>query len=313
MSVSRRMLLGLAVALVGAGSGAAQQQTGGAITEVIQRQVAPDLFFLYDDTSSNSGFLVTEEGVLVVDTRQHPRDGQDLLDRIRRITDKPIRWVVNTHFHGDHHYGNSVFKAAGATIVAHKATARIMAQVAGKEFARRQAFFTARHYDPAEVKLTLPDVTFDKEMTIRLGGREIRLVYLGPGQNEGDTFVFFDHDHAVFTPGAFARRSMPNMAFTPSVDSWIALLKQVAATDAATIMPPHGDIATRGDVNDLADFLAFEYALVKGAVRQGVPVETAIKTLDFSPYRGWHNFNRREHDIRALYELIQTGRRSYFE
>src|SRR3569833_2858029 len=104
-------------------SSQAQTQTGGAAKEIVQRQVAPDLYFLYDETSSSSAFLVAGEGVLVVDTRQHPRDGQDLLDRNRKITDKPIKRVVNSHFHGDHTYGNSVFKALGATIVAHDDTA----------------------------------------------------------------------------------------------------------------------------------------------------------------------------------------------
>ncbi len=76
------------------------------------KQVAPDLYFLYDDLSSNSAFLVTDEGVLVIDTRQHPAHGRDLIERIRRITDKPVRWVINTHAHGDHFYGNPAFKAA---------------------------------------------------------------------------------------------------------------------------------------------------------------------------------------------------------
>ena len=266
-------------------SARAQTQTGGAAKEIVERRVAPDLYFLYDETSSNSAFLVTDDGVLVVDSRQHPRDGQDLVDRIRRVTDKPIKWVVNTHFHGDHTFGNSVMKAAGATIVAHDDTARLMRLVAAKEFARRQAFFKSRHYDPAEVQQTFPDATFDKDVTIHLGGREIRLAYLGPGQNPGDTFVFFPHARAVFTPGAFGRRSMPNMTFTPSVEGWIGVLDRLAAMDVDTIMPPHGDVATKADVKDLAEFIRFEYALVKDAVDKGVPVETAIKTLDFSPTR----------------------------
>jgi len=77
-----------------------------------------------------SPVLVTEEGVLVIDTRTHPRDGRDLLDRIRKVTDKPIKWVINSHFHGDHYMGNFVFKTLGATFVSHEETARIMQQVA---------------------------------------------------------------------------------------------------------------------------------------------------------------------------------------
>ena len=290
----------------------AQTQTGGAAKDIVQRQVAPDLYFLYDETSSNSAFLITDEGVLVVDTRQHPRDGQDLRDRIRKITDKPIKWVVNTHFHGDHTYGNSVFNAAGVNIVAHEDTARIMAQVADKEFARRQPFFNARHYDPSEVKLTLPNLTFSKDLTIRLGGREVHLAYRGPGQNPGDTFVFFPHARAVFTSGAFGKRSMPNMNFTPSPENWIKLLADVAKMDVDVVMPPHGDIATRADVTELATFIDYEYATVKKAVADGIPLETAIKILDFSAYKDWHNYTRRGNDIKGLYELIQTGQRSYF-
>jgi len=102
---------------------AAQQR---ASDEVTVKQVANDVYFLFDFNGSNAVFLVTEEGVLVIDTRTHPRDGRDLLDRIRKLTDKPIKWVINSHFHGDHHMGNSVFKAERATFVAQKETARLM-------------------------------------------------------------------------------------------------------------------------------------------------------------------------------------------
>jgi cyclase len=304
----------LACALNAAGPAMAQSAGAPAPPQgATFRQVSSDIYFLFEFTSSNAVVLVTDEGVLVIDTRQHPRDGQDLIDRIRKITDKPIKWVINSHFHGDHHFGNSAFKAVGATIVAQKDTARIMQQVQGKELARRGAFFKSRGYDAAEVKLTMPDVTFDKEMTIRLGGRDIRLAYLGPGQQEGDTFVFFPHARMVFTSGMFGPRSMPNMAFTPSVENWTKLLDQLAAMDVDRILPAHGDVATAADVKELAAMIRDEYATVKEAAAKGMPVEEAVKTLTLPQYKDWRNYARREGEIRALYELIQTGRRSYFE
>ncbi|HMA71040.1 MAG TPA: MBL fold metallo-hydrolase [Xanthobacteraceae bacterium] len=276
-------------------------------------QVANDLYFFFDFSGSNSVFLVTEEGVLVIDTRTHPRDGRDLLDRIRKVTDKPIKWVINSHFHGDHHMGNSVFKALNATFVAHEETARLMQQVHSKEMARRVDGFKSRGYDPDEVKLVAPDVTFDSKMTIRLGGREIRLFYLGPGQQAGDTFVHLPHVRVLFTPGAFAKHSMPNMAFTPSVDNWIALLDRIAVMDVDTILPAHGDLARREDVRELAAMLADEYATVKDAASRGVDLDQAIKTLTFPQYKDWRNYGRLHGEIKALYELIQTGKRSYFD
>jgi cyclase len=277
------------------------------------KQVAPDLYFLFDFDSSNAVVLATDEGVLVIDTRQHPRDGQDLIDRIRKISDKPIKWVINSHFHGDHHLGDPPFKALGATFVAQRETAALMQKTWPKEIARRQAFFKAHNFDPAETKLVVPDVTFDSQMTIRLGGREVVLMYLGPGQQAGDTFVLFPHARTLFTPGAFATHSMPNMSFTPSVESWIALLDKVAHMDIDRILPAHGDVASRADVPELAAMLADEYATVKAAVDKGVGVDEAVRTLTLDAYRDWRNYARREQEIRALYELIKTGKRSYFE
>ena len=284
-----------------------------AAQNVTFKEVAPDLHFLFEFTSSNAVVLTTGDGVLVIDTRQHPRDGEDLLARIRKLTDKPIKWVINSHFHGDHHFGNPPFKAAGATFVAQNETARIMAKVQPKELARRGNFFKSRGFDPAEVQLILPDVTFDSEMTIKLGGREIRLAYLGPGQQAGDTFVFFPHARMVFTTGMFGPRSMPNMAFTPSVEGWLTLLDRLAAMDVDRILPAHGDVSTRQDVKELSAMIADEYATVKDAIAKGMSVDDARKKLTLPQYKDWRNYARREGEITALYELIQTGKRSYFD
>ncbi|HVY56262.1 MAG TPA: MBL fold metallo-hydrolase [Xanthobacteraceae bacterium] len=310
---SRRVVQSLAV-VAALGTGSAMAQSPAAKDpEVTFREVAPGLYFLFDFASSNSVVLVTDEGVLVIDTRQHPRDAEDLLARIRKITDKPIKWVVNSHFHGDHTYGNSVFKAEGATIIAQRETARLMQQVADKEFARRQAFFKRRGYDPKEVKLVLPDVTFENDVTIRLGGREAHLMYFGPGQNPGDTFVLFPHARMLFTPGAFGKRSLPNMAFTPSVDNWIALLEKVAKMDVDKILPAHGDVAVPADVAELAKYLREDYDLVTGSIAKGMTLDEAEKTLTIPQYSNWRNYNRRPQEIKSLYELLQSGKRSYFE
>jgi len=301
------VLVGIAL---GGPQAAAQERAAQTPTV---KQVASDVYFFFDFNGSNAVFLVTDDGVLLIDTRTHPREGRDLLERIRKVTDKPVKWVINSHFHGDHHMGNSVFKDLGATFVAQEETARIMQRVQPKEMARRVEGFRSRGYDPADVKLVLPDVTFDSKMTIRLGGREVRLFYLGPGQQAGDTFVQFPHARLLFTPGAFAKHSMPNMLFTPSVDNWIKLLDQVAVMDVDAILPAHGDIATRADVKELAAMLADEYATVKDAVNRGVSLDQATTALTFPQYKDWRNYARLQGEIKALYELIQTGRRSYLD
>ncbi|HET7160184.1 MAG TPA: MBL fold metallo-hydrolase, partial [Burkholderiales bacterium] len=187
----RWLLLYLALAIAAPAAYAAASGVGEVEEKDIPlkvTEVAPGLFFQYHHQESNNAFLVTNEGVLVIDTRQHPRRAEELLATIRKHTDKPIRWVVNTHAHGDHYFGNSVFKREGAVIIAHRDTAGMMKAQFDREMKRRMGYFKQRQYDPTEVKLVLPEVAFDSKMTLNLGGRTVELIYIGAGQNPGDTF-----------------------------------------------------------------------------------------------------------------------------
>ena len=127
-------------------------------------QVGPGLYFNYDFAGSNSAVLITEEGVLIVDTRTHPVDAELLLAEIRKRTDAPIRWVINSQFHGDHYMGNSVFAREGATFIAHRDTLAIILERFDYEVATRP--FEQRGLDPEEIELVLPDILFDHRLTL---------------------------------------------------------------------------------------------------------------------------------------------------
>jgi cyclase len=273
------------------------------------KAVAPDLYFLYDDLSSNSAFLVTDEGVLVVDTRQHPAHGRDLIERIRKITDQPVKWVINTHAHGDHYYGNPAFKAVGATIIAHRDVVAGMIKNEQLEFKRRLAFFKSLKLDPNEVKTVLPDVTFDSRLTLKLGGRTVEILYLGPGQNPGDTLVHFPHARALYVGGPFANSNWSNMSFTPSMDAWIALLQRIAAMDNVDVyLPGHGDVGKKSDVLDEAHLLSEVQAGVKAAMAAGMTREEIVKNLRFPQFANRRNYDRIDVFLEALYHLYTTGK-----
>jgi cyclase len=305
----------MAGALLAGGTAAAMAQGAGRLDDFRAReavptqlkQVAPDLYFLYDDISSNSAFLVTDEGVLVVDTRQHPAHGRDLIERIRKITDKPIKWAVNTHAHGDHFLGNPEFKAIGTTIVAHRDTVAGIVKYQDLEISRRQAFFKTMNLDPKEVKIVLPDVTFDSRLSIRLGNRNVEIFYIGAGQNPGDTLVHFPHARALFVGGPFARKNWSNMSFTPSVDGWIKGLEQIAAMDVDIFLPGHGDVGNKEDVLDEARLLADVQDEVKKAMAAGRSKEEIAK-MDFPQHASLRNYNRRANFLEALHHLYTTGK-----
>jgi glyoxylase-like metal-dependent hydrolase (beta-lactamase superfamily II) len=271
-------------------------------------EVAPGLYFQYHHQEANNAFLVTPDGVLVIDTRQHPKRAEELVATIRKYTDKPIRWVINTHAHGDHYFGNSVFKREGATIITHRDTAGMMKAQFEREMKRRMGYFKQRQYDPGEVKLVLPDVTFDSKMTITLGGRTVELLYMGPGQNPGDTFIHFPKERVLYAGGPFSKNSWPNPSFTPSMEAWIGVLNKIAAMDVDKYLGGHGDIGTKEDVLAEARMLADFDAGMRAAVAKGMSRDEIIKNVRFEKYKDVRNYYRMNLFITSYYHFLTTGK-----
>ncbi len=273
-------------------------------------QVGPGLYFNYDFAGSNSAVLITEEGVLVVDTRTHPVDAELLLAEIRERTDAPIRWVINSQFHGDHYMGNSVFAREGATFIAHRDTLAIILERFDYEVATRP--FEQRGLDREDIELVLPDILFDHRLTLELGGYTVELIYLGAGQNEGDTLVYFPHARALHTGGVFHNRSWANTSYTPSIEGWISVLRAMRAIDVDSYLPPHGSIATEQDLDDFIEFLDNLHAGVRNAIDQGASTEEMLLANPFPQYSGWRGYERRERNLTALYELLTIGEAQFF-
>ncbi|MDB5863389.1 MAG: glyoxylase-related zinc-dependent hydrolase [Betaproteobacteria bacterium] len=275
---------------------------------ILVREVAPGLYYQYHHQESNNAFLVTDEGVLVIDTRQHPKRAEELVATIRKITDKPIRWVVNTHAHGDHYFGNSVFKREGATIIAHRDTAGMMKANFELEMKRRMGYFKQRGYDSADVKLTLPDVTFDSRYPLTIGGRQVEIFYIGAGQNPGDTFVYFPKERVLYAGGPFSKESWPNPSFTPSMQGWTEVLRKIAAMDVDQYLGGHGDIGTRQDVLNEARMLADFDAGMRAAVATGMSRDDIVKAAIFEKYKDVRNYYRMNLFISSYYHLLTTGK-----
>ena len=274
------------------------------------QQVAPDLYFNYDYAGSNSAVLITDDGVLVVDTRMHPDDAELLLAEIRTLTDAPIRYVVTSQFHGDHYMGNVVFAREGATFVAHTDTKSVIEERFEYEVENRP--FAVRGQDPDKVELILPDILFNDRLSLKLGERTVELMYLGAGQNRGDTLIYFPHAKALHTGGVFHNQSWANTSYTPSFEGWIDVLTAMKDLDADTYIPPHGPLATAQDLDAFTQFIGELNAGVSAAVNEGVPLEEMLQILTFEQYSEWRGYERREGNLTAMYELMTAGEAQYF-
>jgi len=290
----------------------AQTTADGTVREkfvpITVTEVAPGLFFQYHHQESNNAWLVTDDGVLVIDSRQHPKRAEELLAAIRKTTDKPIRYVINTHAHGDHYFGNPVFKREGATFIAHRDTQRMMQAHHGAEMKRRTGYFKQTQFDPAEVRLVLPDVTFDSKLTLHLGGRTVELLYLGAGQNPGDTLVYFPKEKVIFSGGPFSKNSWANPQFTPSLANWVDLLRKVAAMDIDQYLGGHGDIGAKQDVLNEAQMLSDFDAGMRAAVKKGLSREEIFKSAPFEKYKDVRNYYRMNLFINSYYHFLTTGK-----
>jgi glyoxylase-like metal-dependent hydrolase (beta-lactamase superfamily II) len=199
---------------------------------------------------SNAGFIVGSNGVVVVDTFEDPAPARDLLAEIKKITNLPIRFVVNTHYHLDHTGGNAVFAQAGATILAHR-------NVRGWLRTENLKFFGAnpKPEQKAMVEaLTLPDEVYSDAVDIFLGDRKVQVRYM-PGHTGGDSVVSVPDANIVFGGDLIWQKHLPNLIDATTSD-WVKTLEKLLADhSSATFVSGHGDVATVGDVRDFHDYL----------------------------------------------------------
>ena len=227
------------------------------------KHLAPGVYAAIDGpehkAGSNAGFVIGDGGVLVVDALFTPDAARALVAEIRRLTPKPIRYVVNTHYHADHTGGDQVLRDAGAIIVAHN-------NVRGWVRTNNIALFGDRITPELKARieaLPLPDVTTDKDLNIWLGARkvEVRTVL---GHTGGDLIVAVPDAHVLFTGDLLWRKVAPNL-IDGSVAEWAATDADFAAMpDAArtTYVPGHGDIANVRDIQDFRAYLLDLHRLV---------------------------------------------------
>jgi cyclase len=199
----------------------------------------------------NAGFVIGDDGVLVIDTFQDPRPAKALLGEIRKLTPLPIRFVVNTHYHLDHVNGNDVFAAAGATIVAHR---NVRAWMRTENIKMLDPPVTPEKKARVQ-SLTLPTVVHDSHIELYLGSRRINVRYY-PGHTGGDSVVSVLDAHVVFCGDMLWKEHVPNL-IDASTKPWIESLDAMQKDyGPSTWVPGHGEIANAQDVLTFRKYLA---------------------------------------------------------
>lgn len=228
--------------------------------EGVYAAVSPD----GSKAGSNAGFIVGSNGVLVVDTFEDVGPAKELLAEIRRVTNLPIRYVVNTHYHLDHTGGNAVFAHEGAVIVAQR-------NVRTWLHTENMKFFGPNPKPEAKARveaLVPPDLVYADAVDIFLGNREVQVRYM-LGHTGGDSVVIVPDANVVFGGDLVWQKHLPNLIDANTL-AWLKSLNTLLLQHAsATFVSGHGGIATPQDVRDFREYLLFLRTAVSKSQREG--------------------------------------------
>jgi glyoxylase-like metal-dependent hydrolase (beta-lactamase superfamily II) len=250
------------------------------------RRLAAGVYAALGDTGRgsegrpNAGFVVTDSGVVVIDALGSPRQAEELVEAIRSVTARPIRWLVLTHHHPDHHFGAIVFRRLGAKVIAHP-DRRVLASEGGEDaliadWVRVVGLDAMRGFEFADV----PDHPVTGTDTLRLGGRTLIITHPGAAHSAGDLMVWLPRERILFAGDVLVEDGV-----TMVVDgSSGRLLRALAAIDSLRprgTVPGHGAIPARPAalVARTREYITGLRSAMRSALEQGIPMGRAMASL----------------------------------
>ena len=239
-----------------------------------------DNVYTFRYQNSLSMFVVTPAGVIVTDPIGYgrPQAVVTYLEEIRKVSDKPIKYVLYSHHHFDHIAGGKPFKDAGAKFIAHKRAKERLVQLK----------------DPHTV---LPDETFDKKKTISLGGTTVEMIYMGLNHSDATAVIRLPKEKIIFTVDTVPVGQFPGRGMIDSyVIEWEDFLQRLYVMDWERLIPGHpgvgGRLGTKQDVQNLLVLMQDASAAVKKEAQEGKcwePVEKEMKLPKYASWPGYEN------------------------
>ncbi len=292
-------LVSLGVAALAVGAPARPLRAQEMADVKIQRiEVAPGVYMLVG-RGGNIGVSAGEDGVFLIDDQFAPLTDK-VIAAIREVSDAPIRFVLNTHWHGDHTGGNENMGKAGALIVAHD---NVRKRLSVDQFL--EAFGRTVKAAPPDA---LPVVTFSESVTFHLNGDEIRAFHVANAHTDGDAIIVFKKANVVHMGDTYFNGFYPfiDISTGGSIDGMIAAADRVLGMidDRTRVIPGHGPLSDKAGLAAFRDMLVGVRAAVADLVAQGKSVEEAIAAAPTAPWDaqwGGSDFMKPERFVRIVY------------
>jgi len=290
------------VVLLGGAAGASAQQDFSKV-EVTSEKLAEGVYML-KGAGDNIGLSVGADAAFLIDDQYAPLTPK-IKAAVAALTPKPVKFVLNTHWHGDHSGGNKDFGESGTLIVAHE---NVRKRMSTEQFIEAFGMKT-----PPSEPVALPVVTFADSVTFHLNGDEIQAFHVAPAHTDGDSVVQFRKANVLHGGDTFFNGMYPfiDLSSGGSVAGMIAAADRMLAlaNDATKIIPGHGPLATKADLKAYRDMLSTARDRVAALVKEGKPLEqvTAAKPLADLDAKWGQGFLKADPFVSILYKDLSRS------
>ena len=274
---------------------------------MVLRRLSESVYcILGGEKGPNTGFVAGKNGILVIDTTFSPHHATLMLRKIRSITQKPIRYVFNTHHHSDHTFGNQVFSAK---VIACRECRETMSTLLETEWSK-ESIQKWTDENPewkeklANLKITLPDLIFDEKYEIDLGNLKVSLRHLG-GHTKDSSVAYIPSSKVLFAGDLIFQGRYPYTK-DANVQRWLSALKTIQFMDFEVLVPGHGFLCNKKEVENLIGYFENLLENCKRFIQENLPLAEIIKRKEFFKFAR-RNVNRHQENIRKVYTELTQG------
>ena len=254
---------------------------------------------------SNSGIVLTDEGVIVIDTGQNPIESRDILATVKKLTNLPVRLVIDTEPHPDHTTGHFVFPDALVVAAAGGGESMRNANRAAPDRIQRMAASSPEMKAALEgYKFITPQIEYHDKMTITMGGRTLELIYMKGVHSESDTAVWLPKERVVFSASAFVVNQINILRPFVTIPDILAAGNMLKALNPEHVVPGHGTPGTVQIFDDGEKYYALLMQRVDALMKQGKSLDDIKKEVTMPEYASWGSQERMPTNIEAAYKAL---------
>ena len=260
------------------------------------------------EVNSTSSIILTQEGVVIVDTGQTPIDSREVMEAVRKLTPLPVRLVINTEVHPDHTTGNFVFSPP-ALVINHDGASEAMRKAYDPERASTLAKESPEMRDAVQgYRLVTPHIEYHDKTTVHVGERTFELLHFKNVHSEADTAVWLPNERVPFAASVAIPNSINNLRPFVSIPDILAAIRTMKSLNPEVVVPGHGSFGTTKIFDDSQRYYELLLERVGMMVREGKSLDQIKRELRMPEYAGWSYQERMPTNIEAAYRAVNGNR-----